>query len=237
MKTIFNHLIDLIVPNSCFSCSSKISQNGGLLCEECSTGLEKYTLSDRFFEAKKRGIRVSTGKPAQHVLQNLLIDSCYSVFNYKDQIRDLIHYMKYREYTRISGFFADSLIHFLEKDRPYQRIDWVFPVPLHQVRKRDRGFNQSELIAAKISKHFSWNYATDVVRRNRNTKSQYSLDSMRRHNNVQRAFSVDKNSNLADLDVLIVDDILTTGATVNAITEVLKNKGASRVHVLTVARA
>jgi ComF family protein len=231
LKSTLSQSLDLLFPKSCFGCSQRIGGDNHFLCSECSAKFESYRLPVK----PDCGFHFSeTASPDK---ENHLFDDCFSVFAYKDIVRELIHSMKYRETLKIADYLADYTISSLEEEKPFAKIDLVCPVPLHPVKERTRGYNQSALLAKKIADRFSWQYSSQLIKRVKFTKSQSNLDSQGRQYNVSKAFSVDKNSNLDDCNVLLVDDVFTTGATVNAISRELKNKKVGRVYVLTIARA
>ena len=115
-------------------------------------------------------------------------------------------------------------------DREPFTADVVVPVPLHRTRERKRGFNQTALLGAKLNRRLQLN----LVRRRRNTDSQTGLTRSQRARNVQAAFECRRP---IEGTVLLVDDVQTTGATINEVARVLRRSGASRIEVVTLARA
>ena len=115
-------------------------------------------------------------------------------------------------------------------DREPFTADVVVPVPLHRTRERKRGFNQTALLGAKLNRRLQLN----LVRRRRNTDSQTGLTRSQRARNVQAAFECRRP---IEGTVLLVDDVQTTGATINQVARVLRRSGASRIEVATLARA
>jgi ComF family protein len=113
--------------------------------------------------------------------------------------------------------------------------DCLLPVPLHSSRLRQRGFNQSIEIARVIAKRLQIPIVHDAVIRRRSTESQTGLTAKQRQKNIRGAFDV--VGDLAGKHVLIIDDVVTTGSTVNELAKVLKRKGVKRVGVLSIARA
>jgi ComF family protein len=113
----------------------------------------------------------------------------------------------------------------------------ILPVPLHRVRQLERGYNQSAMLAAGLSRHLGLPAHEDLLRRHRATHSQTRLSRTRRWQNVEGAFVVTDPSALAERPVLLVDDVLTTGATVAAAAWALKQAGAREVHLAALALA
>lgn len=113
-------------------------------------------------------------------------------------------------------------------------IEEILPVPLHSSRRRMRGYNQAELLAKEISKELQIPIGRNVVFRVRKTKPQKQLDDRGREENLQRAFGISRRWK-APANVLVVDDIYTTGSTVNKISKLLKRAGVQKVYFLTIS--
>jgi ComF family protein len=160
-------------------------------------------------------------------------DAVYSYGSYEGSLRELIHVFKYSKVRPLARHFGEWLAVALPRE---QSFDVVVPMPLHWYKRWQRGFNQSELLAQEISRR--WNVPVrNLVRRKRATASQAGLTSAKRRANVQGAFSVPRGRRLDGLRVLLVDDVITTGATASACAQTLKRAGAKHVTVLALARA
>ncbi|MCI0530453.1 MAG: hypothetical protein L0Y74_00660 [candidate division Zixibacteria bacterium] len=118
-----------------------------------------------------------------------------------------------------------------------REFDSVIPVPLHPARKRERGFNQSDVIGEELSCFFGANLLTRNLIRRRNTKDQTRLDAAQRKNNVSNAFKVIAKYEIQGKNILLVDDVITTGATLSECARVLKESGAGCVSACTLAKA
>ena len=163
-------------------------------------------------------------------------DAAYSFGAYEGALREMLHLFKYGGVKTMAGPLGEFLVAALPRD---ERFDAVVPVPLHWLRRRRRGFNQSELLAREIGSHTNlpvWG----ALRRARRTSAQAGLSNTARRKNVGGAF-LPASAKLLRLDlrgkrILLVDDVLTTGSTAAACAAALKRAGAVRVSVLTVAR-
>jgi ComF family protein len=159
-------------------------------------------------------------------------DAAYCYGAYGGVLRRLIHLFKYQRVRSLDKPLADYLLRALPRDVPF---DAVVPVPLHWRRRWGRGFNQTELLAREVSRRTGIPVAK-ALRRPLASKAQAGLTlAARRHNVKTGSFSA--SSSVAGQSLLLLDDVLTTGSTATACALALKRAGASRVSVLTVARA
>lgn len=115
--------------------------------------------------------------------------------------------------------------------------DIMLPVPLHSTRLREREYNQCEMLAQQLQKFFPVELSTKDVKRTKNTKSQITLDKASRWKNVEGIFKITNEYIFKDKNVLIIDDLITTGATASELAKALKESGAKTVAVLTIAKA
>ena len=159
-------------------------------------------------------------------------DQVYSFGAYEGELRKLIHLFKFGGVQPLARPLGRFLAQVLPRD---QRFDVIVPMPLHWRRRWQRGFNQSELLAREIARR--WNLPIrPMVRRRRATTPQAGLTSAQRRKNVQGAFEMKSKARLDGMRVLLIDDVLTTGATASACARALKRSGAAQVSLLTVAR-
>lgn len=154
-------------------------------------------------------------------------DLARSAFLFNQALREIIHHLKYSDRVSLARPLGDLLRECLHREA--FTGDLVIPVPLHRSRERQRGFNQAELIAGRLGRPMS----THLVRRRKNTPSQTGLTRNQRIRNLAAAFEVRGE---VKGGVIVVDDVYTTGSTVNELARALKRAGAERVEVLTVAR-
>jgi ComF family protein len=162
--------------------------------------------------------------------------------SYDGELRDLIHLLKFeqvRPVARVLGRRLAEVMSNLEQAMPVGKIA-VVPVPLHKRKRVQRGFNQAELIARSALKRLSrpqrFDLCTGVLIRRRETGSQIGLTSHQRRENLRGAFAVNDPTRILKRDILLVDDVFTTGTTASECARVLIRAGAARVWVATVGR-
>lgn len=162
----------------------------------------------------------------------------YSATTYDGVVKESIHRFKFNKRKKLAQPLGVLLVNYLGR-KPgleLEELDGIIPVPLHQKRLRERGFNQVELLARTLSRYFELP-VTPALERTRPTQPQFDLKREERFNNVKGAFRVIDPKAVYNKKVLLLDDIYTTGSTISECGRVLKNAGARRVEVLTLARA
>ena len=159
-------------------------------------------------------------------------DMAYCFGAYEGTLRDLIHLFKYGRMKPLARTLATPMALALPRD---QKFDLVVPMPLHWRRRWQRGFNQSELLARLTARRCGIRMV-NAVRRTRATAAQAGLTNARRRENVANAFQVKKPDMVAGRRILLIDDVMTTGATASACALALKRAGAGSVTLLALAR-
>jgi ComF family protein len=157
-------------------------------------------------------------------------DACYSFGSFEDELRDLVHLLKYGRVQTLARPLGKLLSAVLPRDQVY---DALVPLPLHWRKRWERGFNQSELLARELSRRTGIP-VRKLVRRSKSTAAQAGLTSAKRRANMSMAFRATRP--LAGLRLVLIDDVLTTGSTAASCARALKRAGAVHVTVLTVAR-
>jgi ComF family protein len=156
-----------------------------------------------------------------------VFDFARSALLFTSALREIIHHLKYSDRVSLAKPLGDILKECFERESFQGNL--IIPVPLHPSRQRQRGFNQAELIAARLGMPVD----TRLLRRRKNTPSQTGLTRNERKRNLASAFEA---RGAARGTVIVVDDVYTTGSTMDEVARTLKRAGASRVEVLTVAR-
>lgn len=206
----------------CRACQLKIKRNLPPFCSSCGRHLEKKNLN--------KNICLTCLKRRLH------FDRAFSPCLYEGVTKELIHEFKYKGKGYLGKPLSRIMIEFIkEYALPVDYLDFIIPMPLHKTRLRQREFNQAEVLSRQIACEFNKDLMTDILFRHRLTQTQTGLALDKRFANVKESFFVAKDRGLKNKNILIVDDVLTTGATSSEAALSLKDAGANIVFVLTLA--
>ncbi len=234
-RKTFSRLFDLIFPDDCRVCGqplhevSRIPVCGGCLREPAPMLAEFFCASCRTPFLNRFPLD-ENGRCALCRLGVSGFDAVYTYGSYEGALRKLIHLFKYGGVQPLARVFGNWMAIALPRE---EQFDLIVPMPLHWLRRWQRRYNQAELLAREISRRWSVPMKS-VVKRRKATAPQAGLTNAKRRLNVSGAFSV--KTRLQGLKVLLVDDVLTTGASAAACARALKRAGARRVTVLALAR-
>jgi len=246
-----------LFPADCRICGKSLTTFSRLpVCPECLESTQPMRVpscaicGERLFSATSLMVHMDASPsnetpicgPCRHQPPEFTRAAAYG--SYDGALRELIHLLKYQGVrpasTVLGGMLARALLAFSGDFGEVAPI--AVPVPLHSSKLRSRGFNQSEVVARVALKHFRTarlqrlELNTRVLSRVRRTQSQIGMTHAQRSENVHGAFAVLRSDEIAGRDVLLLDDVLTTGTTANECARVLKQSGAEQVFVATVAR-
>ncbi|HSY58087.1 MAG TPA: ComF family protein [Terriglobales bacterium] len=163
-------------------------------------------------------------------------DRARSYALYNETLAGAIMLLKYEEVTRLGGWFAERLADLLHTKGENFRADAIVPVPLHPDRRRERGYNQAELIAKPLARRLGLKLGAYLLMRTKPRPPQLVLSRSEHWKSVRGAYATREGVRVDKLRILLVDDVLTTGATLDACARALKKAGAASVVGLTVAR-
>lgn len=229
-RGIVHPLLDFLYPPRCLGCGGVIDA-ADVLCASCLRGMIRFPFDD----ATSRMHLASLTVPVDASLM-------YVGYEYEREsaLEACIHEMKYRGFTRIAEWMGRLLGERCAGTAMLSDEPLLAPVPLHRIKRIERGYNQSEWICRGIAKETGLQHARDLLRRERYTDSQSAsrLDTSRRRMNMLNAFAPgpDAAALLPGRSVILVDDVITTGATVSECVTVLRESGARDVRLLAIAR-
>lgn len=235
IKPFLSKAINIVFPPQCISCKVKVESNG-TLCHKCWEAIE-------FISAPQCivcGVPFELQDSNQHICGKCIANppkytAARSVLRYNDASSKLITNFKYYDNTASGSHFAKWIMR--AGGSLIDQADIIAPVPLHKVRLLSRRYNQSALLCNNIAKLTGKPVYNKLLIRHKNTKPQAELSFNMRVNNVKSAFKVDKKfiNEIIGKNILLVDDVITTGSTIDACTKVLLKAGAKNVFVVTLA--
>lgn len=220
--------IEVLFPPVCLHCHDRISEQSMWLCGSCFERLSFIPQQ----HCPKCGYPILEAECSNCEENAFVFTQAKSVFLFDGPAKTLIHELKYTGFTGIAGWFANQMYKTVLAEMPLPEVHYVTAIPLHRVKKRERGFNQSELIARALAKQLKISYTDDLIKRKDNTLSQTLLDGRARRKNMRDAFRPGR-LNPAGKSILIIDDVFTTGTTVNEAGKILLSGGAKSIYVLT----
>ena len=227
---IIEKCLGVLYPQTCCFCG-KISKE--YICKDC---IEKITYIEE-------PVCKKCGKPIRYEEAEYCGDCAKTVFSYEqgksiwlhtDAVRWSVYQFKYHNRRIFGKFYAQELFRIYGKWIRENNINVIIPIPLHKKRQRNRGYNQSEIVARELGKLLRLPVNTKAVVRARNTKPQKELSHKERYHNLKEAFHVTKHWK-GERHVLLIDDIYTTGNTIDSMAKLLRQKGAEKVWFLTIS--
>jgi len=226
-KNKINQFLDFFLPRYCTGCNKKLAYDEKLVCPDCLNTIpivDKETIEAEY-NRKFKDDKIIEDFSSLYILE-------------KDKtFQDIIHSIKYNKKFLAGVFLGRLLAESLEDKISSWKIDLIIPVPLHHLKKAERGYNQAEYIAKGISKRSGIRMQNNVIRRVRYTQSQTTMTLKEREQNIGKAFKVKHKNMIKGKNLLLVDDVITTGATVKECGKVLKDNGAKLVYACSVAIA
>lgn len=221
-------LISLIFPRICAACGNSLWKNEVVLCTSCNYNLPKT------------GFHLEDDNPVSRLFWgrvNIEGAGAFLCFNKGGKVQGLIHQLKYKGRRDIGNYLGYRYGHVLLESPLYRSVNYIVPVPLHRKKQSRRGYNQSEQIAIGLSD--SMNIPVDILtlQRIKATETQTRKSRIRRWENVKEIFSVTDPDRLKNQHILLVDDVITTGATLESCIITLSSIQGCRISVAALATA
>ena len=231
-------LLDMLFPRSCEGCGVSLAEEPGSLCWNCQT--EVRTVQLPYCERCGDPVAGAVSGPFEcagcHRMQPAF-EWARSAVRYDGVAQACLRRFKYNGGVWLLDTLVDWLWALWQTCPPTVReADFITAVPLYPRRERERGYNQAVLLAAKLAKRTGIPFRGSIMYRNRPTATQTRLTAAQRLHNVKGVFSVPRPRRVRGARVVLVDDVMTTGATVNECARTLQSAGAASVMVMTIAR-
>lgn len=228
LNKTWNYFLDLIFPKVCVGCG----QEGGWICKKCSGATIKlktfYCPNCKTITPNGQYCSACTSK---YRLTGILIAAHYK----HGPLREAIHAYKYEGIKELKIYLSNVLLKRLKGRFPRGK-KVIIPIPLHKKREAIRGFNQAEELSKTISEKLNIPLKTNVIKRVKETKPQMELRKKKRAKNIKKAFKLIKSTGLKNKTILLVDDITTTGLTLNEAAKVLRKAGAREIWGVVIAQ-
>lgn len=229
ISNIISDLLDLVFPRVCFSCLEEAApQQGSIFCIKC---MFEIPYTDHFENAENDLVKLFYGKG------NIKHAAALMFFTEGGVVQNILHNFKYKKMLEIGTQLGHVVGDKVLNSKYFENIDVIIPVPLHKDKQYKRGFNQSEVFGNAIATKLKRPLLNNVLIRNKFTETQTRKSKSERKENVSDAFNVKDHSKIVAKHVLLVDDVITTGSTILACAETIRENGASSISIISIAKA
>lgn len=224
---MFFQIADILFPRLCFSCEARLSSTEKIICKPC---LSKIKEADDERVKREYLKDFSTEKFVSDF-------TALFIFQKEKELQSVIHAMKYKKRFVIGTYFGSLLAERLKGKIMEWEIEKIIPVPLHHKRFSERSYNHSFFIAKEFSERINIPIDSKSLKRIRYTASQTKMTLEERKENIEGAFAVSKKADVKGKRILLLDDVITTGSTIQECAKTLINAGANKVYAASVAIA
>ena len=229
MKRFLEKMSDIFYPRRCPVCQKILKDQKRMICPQCETMLHPIGHPRCF----KCGKPVEKGEFCRDCQKRKhMFEQGRGIFVYDSSMRRSVTRYKYYGCREYGDFYAKAMYRYAKMELREWKPDLIVPVPVHRSKERMRGFNQAAYLAERISRYTGIPADMGLVQKNIKTKSQKKLNALQRRKNLEKAFCV--TGDVRGKDILVIDDVYTTGSTIDAMASCLKKKGAEKVYFLTV---
>ncbi len=226
LAKIINEINNILLPRVCFGCNTQLFRGERILCTVCR---HDVPLTDHNYLEENAVDRIFYGRvPIKKA-------ASFVFFSKNGLVKSLLHWLKYQNQEQIGGFFGDWCGAYLKENGQLKNIDVVVPVPLHSKKQKKRGYNQVALFAQKIADNIGATYCDDWLIKVKNIKTQTKKGRQWRWESSKDAFELDASNKRDFKHVLLVDDVITTGATIESCAQTLLRHKNIEVSVLSMA--
>jgi ComF family protein len=225
---MFNSLINLFFPKVCAGCKSFIGVNEYVVCTVCR---HELPLTNHHLNPENEAFKKFYGRiPVEYV-------STFLYFHKKGMVQEMIHNLKYKGHEEIGTLLGEWYAHDLKSIDLVKTVDAIIPVPLHKKRLKERGYNQVTNFGLALSDSFEIPLNDTILKRKVYSKTQSKKNLLGRMDSIQTAFDVEYKEEDKGKHYLLVDDVLTTGATLEACSKALLTIPGAKISIVCMAMA
>lgn len=226
LSNILNDVNTLLLPIVCFGCNARLNRGEKLLCTVCR---HELPLTEYNFNVENSVDRIFYGRI------NIKKASSFLFFTDDGIVKNLIHHLKYKNQEQIGAFLGDWYGQIIKENGFLKQIDYVVPVPLHRKRLRTRGYNQVALFAQRLAFYLHAEYLDNGLYKTSNTRTQTKKNRLGRWHDNRSLYEITDASLLKNKTILLVDDVITTGATMEICAQTLKNIEGTTIYIASMA--
>jgi len=225
---LINDFISLLFPLTCLSCGNHLYKNETIICTYCLLHLPK---TDFHLDPENPVSKVFWGRV------KIEAGSAFYYYRKGNKVQNLIHQMKYNGHKEVGIFLGESYGNVLKDIEPFNSVEKIIPIPLHRKKLKKRGFNQAEMFAIGLSRSMNAELDVESVQRTVATTTQTKKSRYKRWENVSDIFEVKNSERITGKHILLVDDVITTGATMEACIQAILKITDTKVSVASIAFA
>ncbi len=231
---ILKYIIDYIFPFRCSICS-ELTDSSNSICIKCWPKFHFITNPYCTICGQKFTVDIGENAICARCL-NLKpqIAMTRSLLEFSSDTKNLVYKFKYKDNTSLAKFFAKLIYNNFKND--LKDVDFLVPVPMHKIKRIIRNYNPPQILAYELSKYLQKPMIPNLLLKKRMTKNQVGLNRQQRAQNLSGSFGVNKQFDLKNKVILLVDDVLTTGATSSECSKILKKHKVNSVKLVTIAR-
>ena len=226
LSKILNDINSILLPKVCFGCNARLNRGENHLCTVCRNHLP---LTEYTFNVENAVDRIFYGRI------NIKKANSFLFFIENGIVKNLIHHLKYKNQEQIGTFLGDWHGQIIAENNYLDKIDFVVPVPLHRKKLRKRGYNQVSAFGKRLAYHLNAEFLENALVKTANTKTQTKKSRIARWQNNQAPYIVENPKLLESKKILLVDDVITTGATMEACAKALTETQGVSIYITSMA--
>lgn len=225
--------INIFFPRTCPVCGKVVQESGGLICQDCKRKV-RY-ISEPKCQKCGKSLKESVSLCKDCKNHKHIYNQGVCVFEYAGEIKESLYRFKYKNVREYGEFYGTEAVKRYKKIFEKWKIDCIMAVPMYKKKEIQRGYNQAQVFAKAVSKHAKIPMVNKCLIRTRNTIPQKELTGIQRKKNLENAFAIYKEKIKGYQRVLLVDDIYTTGSTIDACAGLLKAAGIKEIYFLCIS--